>query len=218
MPARGRVGAPRKTVRKALLIGGSLVGVLLLAASAFAAWFDINSWKPSIEAAVSHATGMEVRIKGKIGLTRWLPPSVVIDDLQSRIRGDAILNIESVKLSSLELVPLLRKRVRVSACELVGPVVTVVKDVDGRFNFEFESASEKATKDAGAGSISPVLFAARLSVLRGSYAYVDRKTGARAGLEGLEADVREFAVSQAGNEMLRLLRKQSSAACGAGSL
>jgi len=211
MPARARVGAPREMVRKALLVGGGLVGLLLLAAIAFAAWFDINSWKSNIEAAASRATGMEVTIKGKIGLTRWLPLGIVINDLQFRIRGDAILNIESVELSSLKLVPLLRKRVRVSACELVGPVITVVKYEDGRFNFE--SASEKGNPDAGAGSVTPVLLAAGLSVRRGSYAYADRKTGERAELEGLEADVRDFAISPAGNEMLGALSFAGSVAC-----
>jgi hypothetical protein len=211
MPALRHVGAPRKTMRKALLIGGGLVSLLLIAAIAFAAWFDINSWKPNIEAAASRATGMEVTIKGKIGLTRWLPLGVVINDLQFRIRGDAILNIETVKLSSLGIVPLLRKRVSVGACELVGPVVTVVKYADGRFNFE--SGSEKAATDAGAGPVTPVLSAARLSVRRGSYAYADRGTGERAELEGLEADVRDFAISPAGSEMLRAYSFAGSVAC-----
>ena len=197
--------------RKAFLIGGGLVGLLLLAAIAFAARFDINSWKSNIEAGVSHAAGMEVTIKGKIGLTRWPPLGVVINDLQFRIRGDAILNIEAIKLSSLKLVPLLRKRLSVSACELVGPVITVVKYADGRFNFD--SASEKAATHAGAGLVTPVFLAARLSVRRGSFAYADRRTGERVELEGIEADVRDFAIAPAGNETLSAFSFAGSVAC-----
>ena len=195
----------------ALFIGGGLVGLLLLSGVAFAAWFDINSWKSNIEKAASRATGIEVTIKGKIGVTRWLPPSVVINDLQFRVRGDAIVNVEAVRLSSLELVPLLRGRLRVSACELAGLVITVVKDADGRFNFE--SASETAAADTGAGPAVPALVAARLSVRRGTYTYADRATGERADVEGIEADVRDFAVSPAGKEILRAFSFAGSVEC-----
>ncbi|MBZ5639616.1 MAG: AsmA family protein [Acidobacteriia bacterium] len=187
-------------MRKVLLIGCGLVGFLLLAAIAFSAWFDINSWKSNIEATVSHATDMEVTIKGKIGVTRWPPLDVVLHDLQFRIRGDPILTIEAVKLSSLKLVPLFRKQVSAGACELVGPVITVVKYADGRFNFE--SASEKATADGGTGPATPVFVASRLSVRGGRYAYAERKTGERADIEGIEADVRDFAISPSRAETL----------------
>lgn len=213
MPAHPYVGAPRKTLRKVFLIGGGLVSLLLLAVIVFAVRFDINSWKPNIEAAASRATGIEVTIKGKIALARWPPLGVVINDLQFRVRGDAILNIEAVKLSSLKLVPLLRKRVSVSACELVGPVITAVKDADGRFNFE--SASESATTQVEAGSGAPVFLAGRLSVRRGRFSYADRRTGEKAELEGLEADVRDFAISPVGNEMLTAFSFTGSVACGA---
>ncbi len=208
MPRRDRVGSPRSMVRKTLLLGGGLAILLLLAAIAFAAWFDLNSWKSNLESAVSRATGMEVTIKGKIALTRWLPPGVVINGLQFRIRGDPILEVETVKLSSLRLFPLLRKKIRVGACELVGPVATVVKDAEGRFNFE-----RAPETPAGAGQDTPVLLAARLSVRRGSYAYADRKSGDRADVEGIEADVRDFAISPAGNGILRALSFAGSVAC-----
>jgi len=177
----------------------------------FVVRFDINSWKSNIEAALSNATGIDVTIRGKIALARWLPLGVVINDLQFRIRGDAILNVESVKLSSLKLVPLLRKRLRVSAGELVGPVITIVKGADGRFNFE--RASGKATPPAEGSSGTPVLLAARLSVRRGSYAYVDRGTGERAEIDGIEADVGDFAIAPAGSGILGAFSFAGSVAC-----
>lgn len=199
-------------MRRALFIGCGLASLLLLAAIVFAARFDIDSWKSSIEAAVSEATGMEVTIEGKVALARWFPLDVVLHDVRFRIRGDAILDIETVELRSLEIASLIRKRVRVKACNLEGPAITVVKDEEGRFNFE--SGSEKAAP-AVPGSGTPVFLASRLSVRRGRYSFASRMTGDHAEAVGIDSDLRDFAIDPAARGILGPFSFAGDVACDA---
>jgi uncharacterized protein involved in outer membrane biogenesis len=58
---------PKK--KKVLFILGGGAAALVLVIVVFALTFDINSYRPRIEAAAFGATGLEVRINGKMGLS-----------------------------------------------------------------------------------------------------------------------------------------------------
>ncbi len=55
--------------KKVLFILGSGAVALVLVVVIFALFFNINSYKPRIEAAASGATGLDVRINGKMRLS-----------------------------------------------------------------------------------------------------------------------------------------------------
>ena len=55
--------------KKVLFILGGGAVALVLAVVIFALTFNINSYKPRIEAAASGATGLDVRINGKMRLS-----------------------------------------------------------------------------------------------------------------------------------------------------
>src|SRR5512143_2957249 len=99
-------------------LGGG-VAALILASVIFALTFDINSYKPRIEAATSGATGLEVSIRGKMGLSLF-PFGVSARDVHVASKGGEILSLESLKLGA-PLMPLLKKQLRVTSCELVKP-------------------------------------------------------------------------------------------------
>jgi len=52
----------RAAKKKILVIAGSAVALIVVAASAAALVFNVNAYKPEIEAAVSDATGLVVSI------------------------------------------------------------------------------------------------------------------------------------------------------------
>lgn len=155
--------------KKILFILGAIAVALVLAIVIFALTFDINSYKPRIEAAASGATGLEVRINGKMGLS-FFPFGVSAKDIHVANKGDEILSLENLKLGA-ELMPLLKKQLKVTSCELVKPVVTIVKDADGKYNFE--SAEKKPTK----GQPGAALSLKELKLSKGVLVYLDKKTG-----------------------------------------
>ncbi len=116
------------------ILGGGAGAALVLAAVVFALTFDVNSYRPRIEAVASGATGLDVRINGKMALS-FFPFGVSARDIHvSGKRGD-ILALENLKLG-VELMPLLKKQLKVTSCELVKPAVTIVKDAKGKYNFK----------------------------------------------------------------------------------
>lgn len=124
-----------------MVIAAGIAAVLL---------FDINSYKPKIETAVSEATGLDVRIRGRIGLS-FFPLGISVKDILVANRGSEVLSMESLRLRA-EFLPLLKRQLKVSACELVSPAVTIVKNADGKFNFEkagVQSPKKRPEKDFG---------------------------------------------------------------------
>ena len=134
--------------KKSLMIAGGVVVLIVIAAIVAVLLFDINSYKSKIETAASEATGLDVRIKGKMGLS-FFPFGVSAKDIHVANKGGEILSLEHLKLRA-ELIPLLKKQLKVTGCELVKPAVTIVKDAEGKYNFE--STEKKSTKEAAGNS------------------------------------------------------------------
>jgi uncharacterized protein involved in outer membrane biogenesis len=120
--------------KKGLMIAGGIVLLVVIAAIAAILLFDINSYKSKIETAASEATGLDVRIKGRMGLS-FFPFGISAKDVQVTNKGSEILRLESIKLRA-ELIPLLKKQLEITACEFMKPAATIVKDAAGKFNFE----------------------------------------------------------------------------------
>ena len=154
--------------KKILLILGASAAVLVLAVVVFALSFDINSYRQRIEAAASGATGLEVRIKGKMGLS-FFPFGLLAKDIHVANKGSEIISIEALQLGA-ELMPLFNKQLKVTSCELVQPSVNIVKDAAGKYNYE--SAEKKATEGPGAA-----FNLNQLKVSKGALVYVDIKSG-----------------------------------------
>ncbi|HTP05132.1 MAG TPA: AsmA family protein [Nitrospirota bacterium] len=162
---------------KRLLIAGGVVVLIVIAVIAALLLFDINKFKSTIESAAFDATGLEVRITGKIGLS-FFPFGISAKDIHIANKGGEIISIETLKLGA-KLLPLLKKQLKVTGCELVKPVVTIVTDTDGKYIFE--SGEKKSTE-----WVSRVLFNLKdLKLSKGGLIYLDKKTGEK-------TEVRDF--------------------------
>jgi len=191
--------------KKGLIIAGGVV--LLMIATVFAAvlLFDINSYKLKIETAVSGATGLDIRIKGKIGLS-FFPLGVSAKDILVANRGSEILSMRSLKLR-MEFMALLKKQLNVSACELVSPAVTIVKDTDGKFNFEdieVKSPQERPEKAFGLSD---------LKLSKGSLVYLDKQTGKKTELKEIDLAVRDVRVADTAGSIIKNISFTGSLAC-----
>jgi hypothetical protein len=177
------MGAKRNRV---LIAAGSLVALSIMAAIVVVLLFDINSYKPRIETSASEATGLDVRINGKMGLS-FFPFGVSANNIHVANKGGEILSIKELKLG-VELIPLLTKQLKVTKCELVKPTISIVKDAEGKYNFG-NSAKKSAGEGLGAASSLNEL---RLS--QGALVYLDMTTGEKTELKGINLTIKELSI------------------------
>jgi AsmA protein len=181
--------------KKVLLIAGIAVALIVIAAIVVVLLFDINSYKSRIETAASEATGLDVRINGKIRLSLF-PFGVSAHDIHVAGKRGEILSLNKLKLG-VEAIPLLKKQIKVTRCELVKPTVTIVKDDKGKYNFEY---AEKKSTEAAMGAVS------RLKVIRlsqGALVYLDQKTGEKTELRGLHLAINDLSLENAAGDGIK---------------
>jgi AsmA protein len=174
--------------KKGLMIAGGIVLLVVIAAIVAVLLFDINSYKSKIETAVSEATGLDVSIKGRMGLS-FFPFGILAKDIHVANKGSEILFLESLKLRA-ELIPLLKNQLKVTACELVKPAVTIVKDAEGKYNFE---STKKISTIGWPGTASGLN---ELKLSKGALVYLDKKTGEKTELK--EINMATMDLSMAG--------------------
>ena len=181
--------------KKVLFVLGGGAVALVLAVVVFALTFDINSYRPRIEAAASGATGLEVRINGKMGLS-FFPFGVSAKDIHVANKGGEIISLENLKLGA-ELMPLLKKHLKVTSCELVKPAVTIVKDADGKYNFE--SDEKKSTKGQPGAAFS--LNEIKLS--KGVIVYLNKKTGEKTEFKDFNLAIKDLSVVDTSGKIIK---------------
>jgi AsmA protein len=124
---------PRLVVRVALGIAALLVAALAL----LAVWLDPGAHKARIEQAASNALGLEVSVDGPLAL-RWRPTAyLVLRDVRARKRGADIVAAREAVLG-IEWISLLRGQPKVHSVALHDGVFAIVRERDGRLNFQKE--------------------------------------------------------------------------------
>lgn len=179
---------------RALLVVLGLTGLVVLAVLVYAARFDLNSWKSEIEAAASKGTRMHVTIQGTLERKRWFPLTVVVRGLQFQNRDEPVVTLDNVECSSLELIPLMRRRLRMGTCTVDGFAIAIVKGADGHFNFQ--RTTPRPPPVPGAGTAPPALLVSRLIARGGAYTFAVRGEPARAEITGISGDLHNFAIGK----------------------
>ncbi len=146
---------------------GGLVGLAVLAALAFFFFLDVDLYKPRLETAASELLGMEVRVGGHLGIGLFPGLRVSMEDVHIGNRG---VEVFSAKLATLgiDLLPLLRKQVRVGTLALEHPRLAIERNHGGMLN---------VWKPATPGRTLPALDAARVSFSDGIFLYTNKRTG-----------------------------------------
>lgn len=181
--------------KKVLFILGGGAVALVLAVVIFALTFNINSYRPRIEAVASGATGLDVSINGKMGLF-FFPFGVSAKDIHVANKGGEILSLENLKIR-VEFMPLLKKQLKVTSCELVKPVVTIVKDAEGKYNFE--STEKKSNKGQPGAAFSLNEF--KLS--KGVLVYLDKKTGGKTEFKNFNLTIKDLLIPDTSGAIIK---------------
>lgn len=117
--------------KKILLITGAITIVAF--AGILALRFNINAFKPQIEAALSTALGMDAHIKGKMDISLFPGCGLSLKDVSARNNGLDVATIEKVKIE-LKLMALARFEIEITQIGLYKPVIYIQRSAEGLIN------------------------------------------------------------------------------------
>ena len=158
-------------MKKALLILGGIAGTLVLALVIFLLTFDADAYKPRLESAASQATGMNVRINGKMKLTLFPHAGFRLEEVLIKNQGADVLAVKRTE-AAIRLLPLLKREVSIKHIRFIAPRVFITKDEAGRFNFATPEKKSEGKK------FQIRLWGVEEIVIKGGYLqYLDQKTG-----------------------------------------
>jgi AsmA protein len=136
----------------------------------------------------------------------FFPFGISVKDVHVANEGSEILFLESLQLRA-ELLPLLKKQLKVRACELVSPVVTIVKDVEGKYNFE------NTKKTSTIGWPGPDSGLNELNVSKGALVYLDKKTGKKTEWKEINMTTRDLSMADTSESIIKNISFTGSFDC-----
>lgn len=172
-----------------IIVGGAAVLVFVSVAALLS--FDINDYKSGIENAVSEATGIEITIKGKIRLSLF-PLGIMVRDVHLSGRGGEFIVLDTLILRA-ELLTLLKKELKFTGGELLSPTVTIIKNTEGKYNYESKITS------AGPGAAFVLNY---LKLSRGSLVYIDKNTGETIEFKDLTLSIKDLTIADTSGNLL----------------
>jgi hypothetical protein len=158
-------------------------GVITLAvvAGILALLLNMNAFKPQIEAAASTALGMDVRIRGRMGIDLFPGFGLSLKDVNVQKRGLDVVTIEKMSIG-LKLIPLAKFEIKIIQVGLVKPVFSIVRLKNGMFNFE----------KPGRTLWEKLLVVEKISVSQGSLVYADETSGEKIEVGDLDLSIRNY--------------------------
>jgi hypothetical protein len=192
--------------KKFILVGGGALALIVVAVIVAVSFLDINPYRHRIEAAASEAIGMDVSIKGKLGIG-FFPFGVSANDIHVGSKQGEILSIKTLKLR-VELIPLLKKQLKITGCELVQPTISIVEYAEGKHNIEISEM--KPAEDAllrAASSLREI----RLS--QAALVHLDKKTGEKTELKEINLAIEDLSIGGAAEDIMKNVSFTGSLDC-----
>lgn len=178
----------RKTI---LAFAAAVAALLVLSAIGIAVLFDIDAYRPKVEAAASDALGMEVRIRGGMRLALSPPFGVAMDDVRVRHREVDLLRAQRMRVG-VRLLPLFRREIRIAELRLAGPSFDVRRRGTGRLDVErYVDGPLQRSRELLPGAFSRV---ARIVLTDGALAYSNAESGNRAVMEDVDVTLRDLSL------------------------
>jgi len=166
--------------KKVLFIATGVI-TLAVVAGILALLLNMKAFKPQIEAAASTALGMDVRIRGKMGINLFPGFALSLKDVNVQKRALDVVTIEQMRIG-LKLISFARFEIKIIEVVLVKPVFSIVRFKSGMFNFE----------KPGPTLWEKLLVVENLSVSQGSLGYTDETSGEKIDVGDLDLSIRNL--------------------------
>ncbi len=152
-----------------------IAGGVILAAIILILLLGPKALKSRIEATASRDLRMEVHIRGGVSVSFFPVLGASVADIRITNGGSEVATVANAKVG-LKLLPLITGRVRISRMELVKPVMSIVRQKNGKLNIETQGGESSGT---------PVSLQ-KLAVSQGSLLFTNLESGGGIVLEGVD--------------------------------
>ena len=156
-----------------LIAGGVILAVIVLIILALL--LGSHALRSRIEATASKALGMDVHVRGKVGVALFPAFGASFADIEVTNGGSEVAKVAKAKVG-LKLLPLITGSVRISRMEFVKPAISIIRQKDGKLNID-----KLGSKPSG----KPMAWK-KLSISEGSLLYTDLESGGGMALEGID--------------------------------
>lgn len=123
------------------MVAGGIVILLVFVAMVLLLFVDIGTYKSRLEAATSGAMGMDVRVGGRLGIDLFPNVYITLEDVHIGNQDDDVASVKEARIG-IDLLPLLRREVRILTITLKHSIISIERDLDGNFNFEKPEAAD----------------------------------------------------------------------------
>jgi len=179
--------------KKIILIALSTI-VLIIAGLGILTWRAgdlVNRYKPQIQAMASSAIGMPVSF-GEISLSIIPRPAFYVDSVNIGNPGQTSVSVGSIRADA-SLLPLLSKRVELSAITVEKPSISLMKDsagvgLKGMSRGDFKPSTSAATSAPADGAQSFAVTIHRIRVHKGVVRLEDATTSEKNELRDIDLD------------------------------
>ena len=155
--------------------------ILVVVAIILVLLLNLQAFKPQIESAVSNALGMEVRIKGRLGIDFVPGFGISLKNVSVRNGGADVVTVEKMRIG-LRFIPLTRHEVRLSRVGLFKPVFSLVRYKNGKVNFE----------KPGRSLIERLLTVKKISISEGRLVYTDEQSSGKIQVDDFDGTIRDL--------------------------
>ena len=197
------MGRIPKALKIFLIAIGGLAALLLVLALAVLLFFDINDYKPRVEAAASNSLKMEVSVEGRLGIGYIPGLHITLENVRIRNRGTELAFVKEADLA-IELLPLFQQQLHYGNIATNGVRVSIERGHDGHYNYERPPAAAEASHPLALPKVS---FADLMVV------YADKQSGGGyefSGCNGVLTDMRHPGAAP----FLKRLTLSGQFACG----
>jgi len=177
-----------------------LLGVIVVGLVIAVSMVDLNEYKPKIEKAVKDASGYDLKIDGKIGVS--------LSPIGVSIRKVSVTNPKKgtfAKLGSfdiaVELMPLLKKEIKINYVTLSDLDLNIKKLKNGKFNYEVagqKNSTKKVTKAENKKDTKlPLINVTEVRLRNANVTYSDVKTKSIAKLKNINIVINDIELNPA---------------------
>jgi AsmA protein len=193
-----------KILKWSLIVFGAIALLIVAAVLILPRIIDVQKYKPVLESKLTEATGRSVTVGDDIQVSIFPWAGVSFNDLKVGNPADfAEADFLAVRAFDVrvKLLPLLLsgfKDIQVQRFVLKAPRVNLIKDKNGKANWEFSQPTGKtpprSAPDAPGDLALPALTIGDFSIVDGGISFTDQSSGARHELTDIDLEMRNVSL------------------------
>jgi AsmA protein len=197
----------KKVLKWGIIVIVSLVVIIIAAILIIPRVVDVQKYKPELEKKIAQASGRPFSVSDDLRLSVFPWAGISFSDLQlGNVKGfkeKDFLKVKSFE-ARIKLLPLLFKDIQVKKFILNEPRMVLVKNKDGRVNWELPQKTAQPKKDENipAGKISetslPIsaLWVEDFSIKNGEVLWIDHTSGTRKQVSNINLTLQEVSLDR----------------------